>query len=88
VTEFFSGTNVVDFIIVCTLIEWLVLWLVYRRTGRGIAPATLRMTLLPGLYLMMALRCALTALPFYVVLLFLIASGLTHAADLMRRWNT
>lgn len=83
-TEFFSGTNVVDFIIVCTLIEWLV----YRRTGRGIAPATLRMTLLPGLYLMMALRCALTALPFYVVLLFLIASGLTHAADLMRRWNT
>jgi len=79
---------VVDFIIVCTLIEWLVLWLVYRRTGRGIAPSTLRMTLLPGLYLMMALRCALTALPFYVVLLFLIASGLTHAADLMRRWNT
>ena len=87
-TEFFSGTNVVDFIIGCTLIEWLALWLFYQRTGRGIAPIMLRMTLLPGLYLMMALRCALSALPFYVVLLFLAASGLTHAADLKRRWNT
>jgi hypothetical protein len=47
----------------------------------------LRGTLLAGLYLMLALRASMMAAPWYVVALLLLAAGLSHAADLLRRWN-
>lgn len=49
--------------------------------------AELRHTLFAGLYLMLALRASMTAAPWYVVALLLLAAGLTHAADLLRRWH-
>jgi hypothetical protein len=47
----------------------------------------LRGTLLAGLYLMLALRASMMAAPWYVVALLLLAAGLSHAADLWRRWS-
>jgi hypothetical protein len=85
---FFSGTGLIDVVIACTLLEWLGLWVWYRIKGSGLAPAALLLTLLSGLCLMLALRCALSGLPQYLVMLFLCAAGATHAADIRRRWKS
>ena len=85
---FFSGTGLIDIVIACTLLEWLGLSVWYRYSGRGLAPTELRLTLLSGLCLMLALRCALSGLPQYLVMLFLCAAGATHAVDIRRRWKS
>lgn len=85
--EIFSGTLLIDIVIAVTLVEWGVLSWWHRRTGRGIPMSELRATLLAGLYLMLALRASMTAAPWYVVALLLLAAGLTHASDLLRRWH-
>ena len=85
--EIFSGTLLIDIVIAVTVIEWLLLSWWHRRTGRGIPISELRATLLAGLYLMMALRASMVSAPWYVVALLLLAAGLSHAADLWRRWS-
>ena len=85
--ELFSGTLLIDIVISVTLVEWGLLSWWRRRTGRGIPTSELRGTLLAGLYLMLALRASMMAAPWYVVALLLLAAGLSHAADLWRRWS-
>ncbi len=85
--EIFSGTLLIDIVIAVTVIEWVLLSWWHRRTGRGIPMSELRATLLAGLYLMMALRASMVSAPWYVVALLLLAAGLSHAADLWRRWS-
>lgn len=87
VREIFSGTLLIDIVIAVTVIEWVLLSWWHRRTGRGIPMSELRATLLAGLYLMMALRASMVSAPWYVVALLLLAAGLSHAADLWRRWG-
>jgi hypothetical protein len=87
VREIFSGTLLIDIVIAVTVIEWVLLSWWHRRTGLGIPMSELRATLLAGLYLMMALRASMVSAPWYVVALLLLAAGLSHAADLWRRWN-
>ena len=83
---FFSGTVLIDVVIAATMIEWVSLSLLWRRKQRGLTPAALALTLLPGLCLMLAVRTAMLGLPWYAVALLLSASGLTHLIDLRRRW--
>ncbi len=85
--EIFSGTLLIDIVITVTLVEWGVLSWWHRRTGRGIPMSELRATLLAGLYLMMALRASMMSAPWYLVALLLLAAGLSHASDLLRRWH-
>ena len=85
--EIFSGTLLIDIVIAVTVIEWVLLSWWHRRTRRGIPMSELRATLLAGLYLMMALRASMVSAPWYVVALLLLAAGLSHAADLWRRWS-
>jgi hypothetical protein len=87
VREIFSGTLLIDIVIAVTVIEWVLLSWWHRRTGRGIPMSELRATLLAGLYLMMALRASMVSAPWYVVAMLLLAAGLSHAADLWRRWS-
>lgn len=85
--EIFSDTLLIDIVIGVTLLEWALLSWWHRRTGRGISMSELRNTLFAGLYLMLAVRASMTAAPWYVVALLLLAAGLSHAADLWRRWH-
>lgn len=85
--EIFSGTLLIDIVITVTVVEWGVLSWWHRRTGRGIPMSELRATLLAGLYLMLALRASMTAAPWYVVALLLLAAGFAHFSDLLRRWQ-
>lgn len=85
--EIFSGTLLIDIVIAVTVIEWVLLTWWHRRTGRGIPMSELRATLMAGLYLMLALRASMMSAPWYLVALLLLAAGLSHAADLWRRWS-
>jgi hypothetical protein len=87
VHEIFSGTLLIDIVITVTVIEWVLLSWWHRRTGRGIPMSELQGTLMAGFYLMLALRASMVSAPWYVVALLLLAAGLSHAADLWRRWG-
>jgi hypothetical protein len=87
VREIFSGTLLIDIVIAVTVIEWVLLSWWHHRTGRGIPMSELQGTLMAGFYLMLALRASMVAAPWYVVALLLLGAGLTHAADLWRRWS-
>lgn len=83
-----ASGRVVDLILLFMLIEAAAL-LVYRRlTGRGLKPLDLAFMLLPGLFLLLALRAGLTGDAWPTVLAWLGAALLAHLADLLRRMQT
>ncbi len=84
----FDSTRLIDLVIAFSLLEWLLLAQWHRRTGQGVASGALKWMLLPGLFLMLAARGALTGAPWYLMALLLAAAGLTHIADLRRRWKS
>jgi hypothetical protein len=80
-----ASGRIVDLILLFMLVEAAAL-LVYRRlTGRGLKPLNLALTLLPGLFLLLALRAGLTGDAWTAVLAWLGAALLAHLADLLRR---
>jgi hypothetical protein len=79
--------TLVDLAIAVTVVEGVVLVLLHRAGGRGVAPRDYLPNLLAGLCLMVALRClAGGAAPAWIALWLLIA-GLAHVTDLRRRWR-
>ncbi len=78
---------VVDLVIVITVVEFLVLAVWHRRTGRGVNPADIFRHLLSGLMLMLALRAVLTSASAWLVMAFLALAGLAHALDIWNRWQ-
>lgn len=77
----------IDAVIGVTLAEILLLSLLFRASGRGVAPRDLLPNALAGLSLMLALRCAVHEAGTAWIALCLMAAGLAHAADLARRWR-
>ena len=84
--ELITSGRVVDVILVVVAIEFIVLALHHRRTGRGIAPAAILPNLLAGIFLLLALRAASGSGHAAWVALFLLLALLAHLADLQRRW--
>jgi hypothetical protein len=78
---------VVDLVIVFTLLEWVGLRWYHQKTGRGVAPADISLNLLSGLALMGALRLALSGVELFWVLGLLVAAGLFHGWDIVKRWR-
>lgn len=85
--KFFSGTGLIDVVLVATLLEWVVLEIWWRRTGRGLNPVEMRLVLLAGLALMLAVRTVVMQSPWFVTAMLLSAAGLVHLLDLKRRWS-
>lgn len=85
VSGFFSGTGLIDFVIAVTLVEGLLLSLWNLRTGRGMPLRDVWTMLLPGMMLMLALRTVMLNMDGLITALFLLAAGLNHGADVMRR---
>lgn len=83
--EFFASGHVVDLILLVLALEGLVLFVLHRRTGRGIAPAELLGFLLAGACLLLALRAALTGAAWQAVAGWLMLAGCAQAYDLWRR---
>ena len=87
VEKFFAGTGLIDVVLAATLLEWMALEIWWRITARGLNPVELRLVLLAGLALMLAVRTVLMSLPWFITALLLSAAGLVHLADLRRRWS-
>ena len=83
----YAGPLVADIAIAFIAIEALALWLLYAVRGWGVAPPKYVLTVLSGLFLMIALRCALTPNWWPGMAISLIAAGLAHGADLRQRFR-
>lgn len=83
--DIYQTPLVVDIAIGFILIETAALWAFHQITGRGLAIRDFLLTVLSGLSLMLALRCALTPGLWPGMALFLITAGLAHGADLRAR---
>ena len=82
---FFASGRAVDAILLVIAAEFLVLTAAARRRGRRGAWLDLSLALLPGAFLLLALRAALTGAPWPWVAAPLAASFPVHLADLARR---
>ncbi len=83
-----TQATLVDWAIAITLLEWLLLALYHRRTGRGLHPSRYAWNLVSGLCLMLALRCALQGADWWWGAGYLAASGAAHMTYLRQRWAT
>ena len=88
VEKFFAGTGLIDVVLAATLLEWMALEMWWRITGKGLDPIELRLVLLAGLALMLAVRTVLMSLPWFVTACIWLISGgvgLFHRAEFFRR---
>jgi hypothetical protein len=69
------------------LLEGTFLFVFHRMTHRGVSPADLIANLLAGMFLLLALRAALTEADWVWLALFLLGAFAAHLADLARRWR-
>jgi hypothetical protein len=83
----FASGRIVDFVLVLVAVEAVGLAVLYRRSGRGIAPGALVGFLGAGVALMLALRVALVGGWWGYVALFLLVAGVAHVWDLRSRWR-
>ena len=83
----FSIATLIDAVIVVTLVECAALTLWHRFSRTGVAPREFAFNLLSGLCLMFALRCLARDAGSTWIALFLLAAGIAHAADIVRRWQ-
>jgi hypothetical protein len=83
--DIYQSPLVVDIAIGFIILETVALWAFRQVTGRGLVVQDVLLTILSGLSLMLALRCALTPGFWPGMALFLITAGLAHGADMRAR---
>ncbi|XUM24566.1 hypothetical protein ACRAVF_16235 [Bradyrhizobium oligotrophicum S58] len=85
--ELFHSPHLVDLILAVVAVEFVAVACIWQRHRRGISPLGLLPNLLAGVFLLLALRCALTGAPWFWLAGCLAASGVANAADLRQRWR-
>ena len=79
--------RLLEWIIALMLVEAAALLWWRRRTGGGLPAAGVLCVLASGIFLMLAVRAALTEAGIAVVALWLLAALAAHVADLVARWQ-
>lgn len=79
--------RIVDIMIAFVVVEIVVLLLIHRYAGRGIAPVPLLLNIGAGGSLMLALRAVFADAAWWLVAACLVASLAFHVADLAQRWR-
>lgn len=82
-----TSGRIVDIMLAFVLAEIVLLLLIRRRTGNGIAPVALLTNIGAGGSLMLALRADLTGAGWIWIAGFLVAALVFHVADLALRWQ-
>lgn len=86
--ELVISGRVVDLVLVVMAAEALVLWLYHRGTGKGLGPGQIIVTMLAGVFLLLAMRTALTGGDWTLIAMCLTASFAVHLTDLASRWRS
>ncbi len=81
-SELFESGRIVDLILILLVIEWLFVSFIYFYKGKGIAPLNFLFHSLPGVFVFLGLREALTGSDWQMIGLFLGLSFVTHLIDL------
>jgi len=84
-TWFTDGSGLADLVLIVVAFEAAVLWGYRRTTGRGLGSLAILRLLLPGAFLVLALRAALLDAGWVWIGLWLALGGLAHAVDLAYR---
>jgi len=85
--DFFASGRAIDLVLTFMAVEAVLIFLHYRKSGRGIAPGPLLSLLVPGACLLLALRAALTGAEWSTPAVWLLAALVAHLADLRQRWR-
>lgn len=84
--EVFASGRIIDLILGLVACEWIAL-AAYRLTRRGVAPRDFSVNLVSGVFLMLAVRQALTAAAWGWVAACLLGALTAHVIDLAMRWR-
>lgn len=87
-TDFIASGRLIELVLVLMAVEAVVLWLLHRRTGRGVAPTEVVIMLAAGASLMLAVHAALVGAAAHWIAVCLTGSLVAHLADLGRRWRS
>jgi hypothetical protein len=87
VQALFDNGRVIDLILALMVVEATALTVLYRMTGRGIAPGRLWPNLFAGAFLMLALRASLTGAGATAIGSWLFLGLAGHLVDLALRWT-
>ena len=79
--------RIVDAILCLVVLEGAALLALHRRTGHGPPPRIALSTLVPGFFLLLAMRLSIGGSPWFMVCGALFLSLCAHAADLRTRWQ-
>jgi hypothetical protein len=85
--DLLAGGRVVDLIFGVIVLEVFALFLLQRRTGKGLASIDVALMLSPGLLLLAALRAELLQSSSTWTVLFLALALPAHLVDLRNRWR-
>lgn len=85
--DLFASGRIVDLIVAFAVLEGVVLIAWRRAHGHRHAVADVISVLLPGLCLLLALRCTMAGTDWLWTAACLLAALVAHLADLMRRWS-
>lgn len=85
--DLFASGRLVDLILIVVVVEATALLLVWRYTGRGVAPGDLLPNLCAGAFLLLALRITLGGEGWMPACGCLAAAGVAHLIDVSRRWR-
>lgn len=83
----FASGGIVNVIFVFMFVEGLALMAFHRLTGYGLAAGQILSLMLPGMFLLMALKAALGAAPWPVIACWLLAALIAHLGDVWVRLN-
>lgn len=81
-----ASGQLVEAILVLTVLEGVMLGVYHRVTGRGVAAADVASFLLSGIFLLLALREALVGAWWGWIAASLLGALVAHLVDLGRRW--
>jgi hypothetical protein len=82
----FASGQIINLILALTLAEALIVAVYHRRTGRGPMLGPFLANLLAGVWLLLAVRCALAGAWWGWVAFCLLGSLVAHLAALRRSW--
>lgn len=85
--ELFASGHAVDLVLAFAVLEGAVLVAWRYRTGRGLAAAEVLSLLVPGVWLLLALRCSVTGAWWGWIAVCLLGALGAHLVDLGRRWS-
>ena len=83
----FETGRIFDIVLITLALEGLVLWMIRRRTGRGLPVGAIASFLLSGAFLIAAFRTSTLGLGWIWTAMLLSAAFAVHVLELRGRWR-